>query len=313
MNMRAVIRACRLSEEMGFTSTVEALEELQRIRAAASEQDPEDWCQYVAGAVAAYLFPGVDDEHTKPIAGIIRARLRALRLSPREQLPRDYIQSLEGQVARLTIERDALRAEVQNKADFAAHETRRADRATEERDGYWQQLQDERSTCDFYRRRVDLLQTWQQRMRDPERTIVCDIIANGQTLPDADGSRYGRPAPFADVARADDIQTLEEKVLRMTEERNAYWQHRYGVGLPRVQVDPRTGNVSIGAPTIAEVATAIGTEAPLVFCINGQDKTPLLGSLVRDSSVPPGEAWLKDPQGKLLGRITGLDDGGTKE
>lgn len=62
-----------------------------------------------------------------------------------------------------------------------------------------QELADLRSSLDFYRRRVELLQTWQQRMRDPERTIVCDIIANGQTLPDADGSRYGAapPAPQA--------------------------------------------------------------------------------------------------------------------
>jgi len=33
MNMRAVIRANRLLAEMGFTNTVEALEELQRLRA----------------------------------------------------------------------------------------------------------------------------------------------------------------------------------------------------------------------------------------------------------------------------------------
>lgn len=52
-------------------------------------------------------------------------------------------------------------------------------------------------SLDFYRRRVELLQQWQSRMRDPERTIVCDIIANGQTLPDVSGSRYGAhpPAP----------------------------------------------------------------------------------------------------------------------
>lgn len=47
---------------------------------------------------------------------------------------------------------------------------------------------------EFYRKRCDLLQEWQSRMRDPERTIVCDILANGQTLPDPDGARYGRGA-----------------------------------------------------------------------------------------------------------------------
>lgn len=54
-----------------------------------------------------------------------------------------------------------------------------------------EELTDLRDSRDFYRRRVELLQKWQQRMRDPERTIVCDIIANGQMLPDANGKRYG--------------------------------------------------------------------------------------------------------------------------
>ena len=44
---------------------------------------------------------------------------------------------------------------------------------------------------DFYRRRAELLQREQSRMRDPERTIVCDILANGTLLPDPHGVRYG--------------------------------------------------------------------------------------------------------------------------
>ena len=43
----------------------------------------------------------------------------------------------------------------------------------------------------FYRGRCDLLQAQQARMRDPERTLVCDILANGQLLPDPTGARYG--------------------------------------------------------------------------------------------------------------------------
>jgi len=43
----------------------------------------------------------------------------------------------------------------------------------------------------FYKRRCDALQGWQSRMRDPERTVVCDILANGFTLPPANaGDRY---------------------------------------------------------------------------------------------------------------------------
>lgn len=43
----------------------------------------------------------------------------------------------------------------------------------------------------FYRRRVEAMQQWQSRMRDPERTVVCDILANGFTLdPPVPRDRY---------------------------------------------------------------------------------------------------------------------------
>lgn len=43
----------------------------------------------------------------------------------------------------------------------------------------------------FYRRRVQALERWQSRMRDPERTVVCDILANGFTLdPPVPRDRY---------------------------------------------------------------------------------------------------------------------------
>ena len=44
-------------------------------------------------------------------------------------------------------------------------------------------------SLDFYRRRIYALQEWHGKMRDPERTIVCDIIVNGHTL-DPAGDRY---------------------------------------------------------------------------------------------------------------------------
>jgi len=46
-----------------------------------------------------------------------------------------------------------------------------------------------------YDRKLRLLQTEQHRMRDPERTLLCDILANGQLLPDPQGSRYGQNVP----------------------------------------------------------------------------------------------------------------------
>ena len=49
-----------------------------------------------------------------------------------------------------------------------------------------------RSSVEFYKCRCEELQRWQSSMRDPERTVVCDILANGQTLPASHaGSRYG--------------------------------------------------------------------------------------------------------------------------
>ena len=54
-----------------------------------------------------------------------------------------------------------------------------------------EQLADALDSAEFYRRRVDALQAWQSKMRDPERIIVCDILANGHTLdPAFAGDRY---------------------------------------------------------------------------------------------------------------------------
>lgn len=52
-----------------------------------------------------------------------------------------------------------------------------------------------KSSRDFYRTRCDLLQKLQVRMRDPERTLVCDILANGCLLPDPNGDRYPPATP----------------------------------------------------------------------------------------------------------------------
>lgn len=47
----------------------------------------------------------------------------------------------------------------------------------------------------FYKRRCDALQDVQSSMRDPERTIVCDILANGCTLQTSGArGRYDLPS-----------------------------------------------------------------------------------------------------------------------
>jgi hypothetical protein len=40
-----------------------------------------------------------------------------------------------------------------------------------------------RESRDFYKSRIDLLAVEQKNMRDPERTTVCNIIANGKAHP----------------------------------------------------------------------------------------------------------------------------------
>jgi len=46
-------------------------------------------------------------------------------------------------------------------------------------------------TADWNSRRLGMLLRMQKHMRDPERTLVCDIIANCQLLPDPDGVAEG--------------------------------------------------------------------------------------------------------------------------
>ena len=51
-----------------------------------------------------------------------------------------------------------------------------------EADDLQKQLDDALSSLDFYKRRSAALQSCQHMMRDPERTMVCDILANGSLL-----------------------------------------------------------------------------------------------------------------------------------
>jgi|694.fasta_scaffold15845_5 hypothetical protein len=49
-----------------------------------------------------------------------------------------------------------------------------------------------KAITDFETRRLDRLQKENHRFREPECTILCDILANGTLLPDPNGSRYGQ-------------------------------------------------------------------------------------------------------------------------
>jgi hypothetical protein len=55
-----------------------------------------------------------------------------------------------------------------------------------------EQVKDLKFSNEWYESRFELLQKVQKYMRDPERTIVCDILANNSLLPDPSGKRYGQ-------------------------------------------------------------------------------------------------------------------------
>jgi hypothetical protein len=72
------------------------------------------------------------------------------------------------------------------------------DDVAEQSDLAKRELRELRHALAFYKRRCDLLQIWQSAMRDPERTLVCDVLANGQTLPPSHANgRYGSMTPNA--------------------------------------------------------------------------------------------------------------------
>ena len=97
----------------------------------------------------------------------------------------------------LCVAMDAIRTAPQQQAEPVAELQKRyleSEKAFQQQaepvaDDMEQQLADALDSAQFYRRRVESLQSWQSKMRDPERTIVCDIIANGVTL-DPAGDRY---------------------------------------------------------------------------------------------------------------------------
>lgn len=44
----------------------------------------------------------------------------------------------------------------------------------------------------WYRSRLEEIDKHKGRFREPEKTMICDILANGKLLPDKDGKRYGK-------------------------------------------------------------------------------------------------------------------------
>ncbi len=78
-----------------------------------------------------------------------------------------------------------------------------------------QEIESLRHEASFYRRRCEALQAWQSGMRDPERAVVCDILANGHTLaPAYAGDRY-QVKPDNDVNSPGAFPMPEHSRLRL--------------------------------------------------------------------------------------------------
>lgn len=70
---------------------------------------------------------------------------------------------------------------------------------------------------EFYKRRADMLQCWQSSMRDPERKIVCDILANGFTLTTKEDIKQAQPQDAAGKAELDAALTRLDKEIAIRE------------------------------------------------------------------------------------------------
>jgi chromosome segregation ATPase len=66
---------------------------------------------------------------------------------------------------------------------------------------------------DWFEHRLNTLQSEQHRMRDPERMILCDILANGHLMADPHGNRYG-------VEECKRCAAAEEQLARVKAERD---------------------------------------------------------------------------------------------
>jgi hypothetical protein len=102
-------------------------------------------------------------------------------------------------VNRAAAELQAERAQRVTLQHHAADLAQRVADLEAERDALADALHKARSSVQWRDGRLNQLQIAQVRMRDPERTMVCDILANGALLEPA-GSRYATPQPAAELS-----------------------------------------------------------------------------------------------------------------
>ncbi len=84
------------------------------------------------------------------------------------------------------------------------------------------QLDEAQSSLAFYQSRCEQLQKIQSRLRDPERTIVCDILANGHLLHANNGQLDGARYQEADIL----VDPERRAAARRDEGLADYWRNR---------------------------------------------------------------------------------------
>jgi len=81
-----------------------------------------------------------------------------------------------------------------------------------------------RAACDWHEKRLGMMQEVQKRMRDPERTMVCDILANGCLLAEPNGGRYAIKESHG--ALADEQRKAFEQALDKMQTSRNEWRAR---------------------------------------------------------------------------------------
>ena len=137
----------------------------------------------LAGAAKALALNDFDGARDILCRSTARDRAAELRRADMKDVihERDRAEKAEAQLAQVTRERDQLKVDVRDALD--GHRAARTSedvslRAAQQAEAA---LAASRAEVDWYQHRCDMLLRAQREMRDPERKVVCDIIANGTT------------------------------------------------------------------------------------------------------------------------------------
>ncbi len=184
--------------------------------------------EHARGEVWRWQADGADDLATmgnRMGVLIYASDLRALIEAPQQAAPagwwRKRADEIEAQVA-MTGSPEAMRCFTDMRTLLQAATEAAPQQEVQAVDDLAKELDTAREALQWYMRRCEQLQHVQHRMRDPERTMACDILANGSLLA-PEGQRYtAQPAPSGDAELLDFICNHDR--LRMVEQSGGFWR-----------------------------------------------------------------------------------------